>query len=135
MSEPHGYQPGVPLLGRHRSRHAEAAVGFYTELFGWAAGTCCPPGSPGKYFMCKLRGRDVAAVGSEPPGVAPFIPGWNTYVSVESADDTAAKVTDAGGMVVTEPFDLLDVARVAVFADPAVVVFACGSRVSEKARS
>jgi uncharacterized protein len=26
-------------------------------------------------------------------------------------------------MVVTEPFDLLDVARVAVFADPAIVVF------------
>lgn len=60
---------------------------------------------------------------SEPPEVAPFIPGWNSYVSVENADDTAAKVTDAGGMVVTEPFDLLDVARVAVFADPAIVVF------------
>jgi predicted enzyme related to lactoylglutathione lyase len=42
---------------------------------------------------------------------------------VESADDTVAKVTDAGGSVILEPFDLLDAARMAVLADPAGAMF------------
>jgi predicted enzyme related to lactoylglutathione lyase len=43
---------------------------------------------------------------------------WNTYVWVESADETAAKVRDAGGSVLSEPFDVMDAGRMAVFADP-----------------
>jgi predicted enzyme related to lactoylglutathione lyase len=39
------------------------------------------------------------------------------------ADDTVSKVTEAGGSVVIEPSDRLDVARVAVVADPAGAVF------------
>jgi hypothetical protein len=62
VSERHGYQPGVPCWVATVHSDAEAAVGFYTELFGWAAENLLPPGSPGKYFMCKLRGRDVAAL-------------------------------------------------------------------------
>ena len=48
-------------------------------------------------------------------GVPPM---WRTYVSVASADDTAAKVAGLGGTVVAEPFDVLDVGRMAVFLDP-----------------
>jgi predicted enzyme related to lactoylglutathione lyase len=98
-------------------------VGFYTELFGWKARDAMPPGSPDNYFVCKLRGRDVAAVGPQRGGGAPPVPVWNTYIWVKSADDTVAKVTEAGGSVVTKPFDLLDAGRMAVFADPAGAVF------------
>ncbi len=48
---------------------------------------------------------------------------WNTYIWVESADETASKVRDAGGTVLTEPFDVLDAGRMAVFADPAGAAF------------
>jgi predicted enzyme related to lactoylglutathione lyase len=48
---------------------------------------------------------------------------WNTYVWVESADETAKKVFDAGGKVLTEPFDATDSGRMAVLADPAGAVF------------
>ena len=48
---------------------------------------------------------------------------WNTYVWVESADETAAKVRDAGGSVVMEPFDVMDAGRMAVFADPEGAAF------------
>ena len=48
---------------------------------------------------------------------------WNTYVWVESADDAAAKVRDAGGRVLTEPFDVMDAGRMAVFTDPEGAVF------------
>ena len=55
-----------------------------------------PPGSDGKYFIGRIRGGDVAAVGSVPEGAPPAAM-WNTYVWVESADETASKVRDAGG--------------------------------------
>jgi predicted enzyme related to lactoylglutathione lyase len=48
---------------------------------------------------------------------------WNTYVWVESADDAAAKVRDAGGSVVMEPFDVMEAGRMAVFTDPAGAAF------------
>ena len=57
-----------------------------------------PPGSEGKYFIARLRGGDVAAVGSIPEGAPPMAM-WNTYVWVDSADETASKVRDAGGSV------------------------------------
>jgi len=42
---------------------------------------------------------------------------WNTYIWVNSADETAAKVRDAGGTALVEPFDVMDAGRMAVFAD------------------
>jgi uncharacterized protein len=48
---------------------------------------------------------------------------WNTYVAVESADDTASKVRDAGGGAVMEPFDVMDAGRMAVFTDPEGAAF------------
>ena len=48
---------------------------------------------------------------------------WNTYIWVESADDTAGKVRDAGGQVLDEPFEIPNAGRMAVFADPEGAVF------------
>jgi hypothetical protein len=59
-----------------------------------------PPGTPGKHFMCRLRGRDVAAIASRPEG-APPVNAWGTY-RVERAEDAVARATDAGGSVVKE---------------------------------
>jgi uncharacterized protein len=123
MSERDGYQPGVPCWVDTWRADPEATVAFYTELFGWEAEDTMPPGSPRRYFMCRRRGRDVAAVGSPLPEGAPPVPVWGTYVWVESADDAAARAVDAGGSVVVEPFDSLDAGRMAVLADPAGAVF------------
>jgi predicted enzyme related to lactoylglutathione lyase len=94
----------------------EAAVDFYRGLFGWEFEDVMPPDSEGKYFMARLRGGDVAAVGSIPP-TAPPMAMWNTYIWVDSADDAASKVRDAGGGVLMEPFDVMDAGRMAVVAD------------------
>ena len=56
-------------------------------------------------------------------GDAPASAVWNTYVWVDSADETAGKVRDAGGTVLSEPFDVMDAGRMAVFADPEGAVF------------
>jgi predicted enzyme related to lactoylglutathione lyase len=122
LSKRDGYESGVPCWVATVHPDPEKAVSFYTELFGWKATNLMPPGSPSKYFVCKLRGRDVAAIGSERDG-ALSVPAWDSYIWAESADDTVAEVTDAGGSVVIEPFDHLGAARVAVVADPAGAVF------------
>jgi uncharacterized protein len=122
MPERDGYIPGVPCWIDTSQPDPEAAVGFYSELFGWQFEDVMPPGAEGKYFTARIRGGDVAAVGSIPEG-APQVATWNTYVWVDSADETAAKVRDAGGTVVMEPFDVMDAGRMAVFADPEGAVF------------
>ena len=48
---------------------------------------------------------------------------WNTYIWVDDVDETAAKVRDAGGTTLREPFDILDSGRMAVFADPEGAAF------------
>ena len=122
MPERDGYIPGVPCWVDTSQPDPEAAVSFYGPLFGWELEDVMPPDSDGKYFMARIRGKDVAAVGSIPEA-APQQAMWNTYIWVESADDTASKVRDAGGSVVMEPFDVMDAGRMAVFTDPEGAVF------------
>jgi predicted enzyme related to lactoylglutathione lyase len=114
----------------------EAALDFYGGLFGWEFEDVMPPSSEGSYFIARakatsssifdttgdLRRGDVAAVRSIPEA-APQAATWNTYLWVDSADEAASEVHDAGGGVVTEPFDFLDACRTAVFTDPEGAVF------------
>jgi uncharacterized protein len=116
MPERDGYIPGVPCWVDTSQPDPEAAVDFYRGLFGWEFEDAMPPGSEGKYFMARLRGGDVAAVGSIPEAAPPMAM-WNTYIWVDSADDAASKVRDAGGGVLMEPFDVMDAGRMAVVTD------------------
>jgi predicted enzyme related to lactoylglutathione lyase len=100
----------------------EAAAAFYGGLFGWELEDTMPPGSEGRYFMARLHGRDVAAIGSLPEG-APPVPAWSTYIWVENADETARRVEEAGGKVLAGPFEVFDAGRMAIFADPEGAVF------------
>ena len=42
---------------------------------------------------------------------------WNTYFWVDSADEAASHVRDAGGAILMEPFDFMDSCRMAAFTD------------------
>jgi predicted enzyme related to lactoylglutathione lyase len=111
-----GYIPGVPCWIDTNQPDPDAAAEFYRGLFGWEIEDRMPPGSDSKYYVGRIRGGDVAAVSSIPPG-APPTASWNTYIWVDSADDTAKAVRDAGGAVLSEPFDVFDAGRMAVLAD------------------
>ena len=93
---------------------------FYTSLFGWdiQAG----PPEAGGYAMCLKDGRAVAGIGPKqgPPGTPAA---WTTYLASDDADETAGKVRAAGGQVLMEPMDVMDVGRMAVAADPGGAVF------------
>jgi uncharacterized protein len=117
-----GYIPGVPCWIDTSQPDPKAAVAFYSGLFGWEFEDVMPPGSEAEYFIGRLGGRDAGAVGSLPEGAPPMAM-WNTYISVDSADETASKVADAGGKTLMEPFDVMDAGRMAVFADPEGAMF------------
>jgi predicted enzyme related to lactoylglutathione lyase len=94
----------------------EAADAFYERVFGWSAEEL----PAGGYWIFE-RGDDALA------GLAPLTDvqmqsgmhqGWATYVCVEDADAAAARVTQLGGTVTTQPFEIEGAGRMAAIADP-----------------
>lgn len=108
------YENGVPSWVDMGSPDPAKAREFYGGLFGWD----CPEGPPeaGGYSVCTLRGRTVAGLGPHMNPAAP--PNWCTYVNVDSADDTIAKVEANGGIVFMPPMDVMEAGRMSIFADP-----------------
>jgi predicted enzyme related to lactoylglutathione lyase len=108
------YAPGTPSWVDLASTDLAGSVAFYTDLFGWQATD--QGEEAGHYTMMELEGRPVA-------GVAPIMmegqpPAWTTYITVTDADDSVARIEAEGGTVFVGPMDVLDVGRMAVFADP-----------------
>jgi predicted enzyme related to lactoylglutathione lyase len=122
MLERDGFPPGVPAWIDNHQPDPEAAAAFYAELFGWAFRDLMPAGAAERYLVATLEGRNVAAVAA-PRAWSAASPAWNTYIGVENAHASAARVRDAGGRVVAEPFDVGDAARVAACADPSGAPF------------
>ena len=101
-----------------------AAKQFYSSLLGWSP-IDFPMGPSGVYTMFSLDGRNTGACYTldqemRKAGVPPH---WMLYVSVANADETAGKVTAAGGKVMHGPFDVMEFGRMAVLQDPTGVVF------------
>jgi predicted enzyme related to lactoylglutathione lyase len=97
---------------------------FYSKLFGYEVHET-PTGPGSTYTIFRLGGRDAAAM--HPMDAAHYPPGtpahWMTYLAVTSADQAAAKVKESGGNVMAPPFDVMDVGRMAVCADPTGAAF------------
>ena len=89
MSERNGFEHGVPcwVAGVHPDP-AEAAS-FYGDLLGWEPEEM----EPGR-LVCRLRGREVAAIGSG-PHAAPEAAVWQTHVWVDDADAAAEQVSQS----------------------------------------
>src|SRR5690349_2015947 len=104
MPERDGYPAGVPCWVDTSQPDPQAAANFYSELFGWDVEDVMPPDSPVKYYIGRIRGGDAGAIGSQSEG-APPVPTWNTYIWVDSADETAEKVKAAGGQVAMDAMD------------------------------
>jgi len=124
MSERDSYPAGVPCWVETLQDDPQAAAAFYGSLLGWE-----PVGSdaedeegPFEYLVARVRGRDVAGIGSLPEsGSVP--PAWVTHVRVESADATAEAARAAGGTVLDGPLDAAPAGRLAVVVDPTGALF------------
>jgi hypothetical protein len=118
MPDRNEYAHGTPSWIDVQTTDQGAAKRFYGQLFGWSYDDQPMDDGGAVYSMATLRDRAVAAVAPLPPGVEGIPPHWNTYVTVADVDATAARVPDAGGMVLMPPFDVLDAGRMAFVADP-----------------
>ena len=107
MVEKTKYEPGTFCWVELATKDGAAAKNFYASLFEWKVDDMpIPDGSV--YSMLQKNGKQVGALyqlGPQQQGVPPH---WNSYVSVASADASAAKAKELGGKVMVEPFDVLD---------------------------
>ena len=115
------YQQGIPSWFELETTDEAAAAPFYGALFGWhddPNSTGDPNGA--MYHMQLIDGDSVAAIFKQDPensslGIPPH---WNTYITVKDLDAIAAKVRALGGAILAEPFDVMDVGRMAMITDP-----------------
>lgn len=111
MSEQDRFVPGVPNWVDLTTPQLQAAQDFYGGLFGWAfADAGMAPGG-GRYVLAQLGGGAVGGL------VQGDVGGWNSYVLVDSVDQTAERVRSAGGRVLGEPTHV-EQGRVLAFTDP-----------------
>lgn len=117
MSERDEYPAGVPCWVETLQPDAPAARDFYGALFGWQfAGPC---DDAGEYVVARVRGRDVAGLGSAGDFGDPVPTAWLTQIRVDDADAAARRATQAGGRVLAGPIDASPAGRLVVLADPA----------------
>jgi predicted enzyme related to lactoylglutathione lyase len=98
-----------------------AAKQFYSSLLGWepvdqSMGAAMGPDSV--YTVFKIDGESAAGGFTITAGERHIPPHWALYVSVESADDAAARAVQLGGKIVEGPFDVQTFGRMAVIQDP-----------------
>jgi uncharacterized protein len=110
------HSPGTFSWVDLQTSDTEAAKSFYGALFGWEYEDR-PTGEGRTYAMASVDGEVACAIAPMPDN-APFPPHWNSYVTVESADDAAAKARELGGATPMGPFDVFDAGRMGVIADP-----------------
>lgn len=98
--------------------NAEAAVEFYTKVFDMETDSM-PMGESGVYHMLKVGGTAVAGVMStNSPDMAQVPPHWAVYMTVDDVDQRIEKAIAAGGKVVVPPFEVPNVGRMSLIADP-----------------
>jgi predicted enzyme related to lactoylglutathione lyase len=125
MQESPEYAPGTFCWFELATSDGDGAKKFYTQLFGWTFEDS-PIGPDMVYTMLKQNGQDVGALfqmDAEMKAMG-IPPNWLSYAAVANADDTAAKAKSLGGTLMKEPFDVMDVGRMAVVQDPTGAVFA-----------
>jgi predicted enzyme related to lactoylglutathione lyase len=115
MGERTSHEPGTFSWMDLGSSDAAAAKQFYGPLFDWEFDER-PMGEGQTYSMAMRDGKTVAAIYNKGADQGP--PAWNAYVTVESVDELAPRVAEAGGTLLMEPFDVFDSGRMAIVQDP-----------------
>ena len=97
----------------------DRGAAFYSAVFGWRVDE--GPPEAGGYRMCTKNGLVVAGLGAKQSPDQPSV--WTTYLATEDADETVRKINAAGGKVLVEAIDVMNVGRMAIAADTDGAVF------------
>jgi predicted enzyme related to lactoylglutathione lyase len=117
------YHPGTPCWIDLTASDQQAALDFYSGLFGWSGEI--GPAEFGGYTVCTLKGKPVAgvmaaqAMDEQPP--PPTV--WTTYFCSANAQATSEAISRNGGTVLLPVMDVMDLGKMMVAADPTGAVF------------
>jgi predicted enzyme related to lactoylglutathione lyase len=103
---------------------AEAALKFYSALFGWEQMTRIDMGAKGAYLVF---GADGVQMGGMMAAAIPGGPLWLPYTQVDDTDATVALAVKAGATLCLGPQTVPGGGRIANFIDPQGVMFAVHS--------
>lgn len=116
MPEMTDYPPGSPSWADLLSHDGQAAKDFYTGLFGWECQD--HPAGPGMtYTMYTHNGKAVCASAEAAPMQQDLPAHWSVYTTVDDLEAAVERARAAGGSVVFEPCDVMDVGRMAIIQD------------------
>jgi len=125
MTEKTTYAPGTFCWPELSTSDQAAAEKFYSALFGWSIKET--PMGPDEHYTIFLKdGQDVAAATKLQPEAVKMgaPPHWLSYVATASVDASVEKAKAAGAQLYAGPFDVMELGRMAVLADPTGAVFA-----------
>lgn len=110
---------GTPIWYELLTNDAAASRSFYETVVGWKMHPP-PPADPKHYWMIDAASAHVGGMMqlSDEMRAKGAKPTWLFYVGVEDVDATVRRATDAGATVLMPAFDIPDVGRIAMIADP-----------------
>lgn len=119
-----GYAHGFFCWADLASSHVAGAKLFYAGLFGWQCEDRPTDMGP-VYTMLMIEGKTVAGLGPLSPDMqAQGMPSfWSGYIKSDDADATAARIGEAGGVVVMPPMDVMTEGRLMMAQDPTGALF------------
>jgi predicted enzyme related to lactoylglutathione lyase len=94
----------------------EAALDFYSELFGWSKGAAHDMGEMGIYQLVSHDAKDVGGVFKARDNSTP--PSWLSYVRVADAAKAAGAAKSAGGRILNGPMEVPGGSWIAQMLDP-----------------
>ncbi|MES2959354.1 MAG: VOC family protein [Pseudomonadota bacterium] len=99
------------------ARDDDAAMAFYSQVFGWRFATRHANG--GRFTHCRVGGRDVASLYrlSEAHRKQGMPSHWTPYLRVDDVDALAPRIGPLGGRVLVAPFEVERSARIALIED------------------
>lgn len=107
---------GVFVWDELLSADADAAKGFYTEVFGWTAREM--QGLMGPYTILQRAGEADTAGLMQKPAEMPGPSLWIPYLATDDVDASVEKATGLGATALFPATDVPNVGRIAALADP-----------------
>jgi len=100
----------------------QAALRFYSELFGWSKGAAHDMGEMGSYQIISHGGQDVGGIYKPLDNSTP--PSWLSYVRVPDAAKAASAAKTNGGRILNGPMEVPGGSWIVMMLDPQGGAFA-----------
>jgi predicted enzyme related to lactoylglutathione lyase len=85
---------------------AQAAMKFYTEVFGWQPSDVMDMGPMGKYYMFNRPIGMIGGMMNKPPEMAQVPPYWGIYFRVSDINAAVERVKANGGQILNGPMEV-----------------------------